>query len=139
MITAARDSIPSRAPSTAVRPDYLIKPFEFDNSRRKLERSPRGRRAAVGGRRRPVLIDSLFGGAIPARGGESPQGSGAETGELVLDAVRSAGEVSAAECAELVGISRVSARATWSTTSAPAPSTPFASTAGRPERRYRPS
>lgn len=32
------------------------------------------------------------------------------TGQLVVDAVRAAGEVSAAECAELVGISRLSAR-----------------------------
>jgi response regulator of citrate/malate metabolism len=35
---------------------------------------------------------------------------GVETGRLVLDAVRDAGEVSAAECADVVGISRVSAR-----------------------------
>ena len=39
-----------------------------------------------------------------------PKGLGAETGRLVLDAVNDAGEVSAAECAERVGISRVSAR-----------------------------
>ena len=60
------------------------------------------------------LIDSLFGGAGgppgTATGDPLPKGLGAVTGQLVLDAVRDAGEVSAAECAELVGISRVSAR-----------------------------
>ena len=67
-----------------------------------------------------------------------PKGLGAETGRLVLDAVRDAGEVSAAECADLVGISRVSARRYLEH---------YLSTgmlelrlqygAGRPERRYR--
>ncbi len=39
-----------------------------------------------------------------------PKGLGAETAQLVLEAVREAGELSAAECADRVGISRVSAR-----------------------------
>jgi len=57
------------------------------------------------------LIDSLFGSAgAPSPQASLPKGLGAETGRLVLDAVTSAGEVSAAECAERVGISRVSAR-----------------------------
>ena len=57
------------------------------------------------------LIDSLFGGAAAPQTQEVlPKGLGAETGRLVLDAVRDAGEVSAAECAERVGISRVGAR-----------------------------
>ena len=57
------------------------------------------------------LIDSLFGGPGATSPQEvMPKGLGAETGRLVLDAVRESGEVSAAECAEQVGISRVSAR-----------------------------
>jgi response regulator of citrate/malate metabolism len=85
------------------------------------------------------LIDSLFGGsAATTANGVMPKGLGAETGRLVLDAVRNAGEVSAAECADLVGISRVSARRYLEH---------YLSTGtlelrlqygvGRPERRYR--
>jgi response regulator of citrate/malate metabolism len=64
------------------------------------------------------LIDSLFGGGPTTTVASEvlPKGLGAETGRMVLGALRNAGEVSAAECAELVGISRVSTR--------------------RPERRY---
>ena len=81
-----------------------------------------------------------LGGAAPARGGETlPKGLGAETGGLVLDAVRSAGEVSAAECAELVGISRVSARRYLEHyLSSGALSLRLQYGAGRPERRIPP-
>ena len=118
MITAARelDTVAGALDGGAA--DYLIKPFEFDQS----------------------LVDTLFGasshgvpGAVPL-----PKGLGGETGRLVLDAVRSVGEASAAECAERIGISRVSARRYLEH---------YLSTgeltlrlqygAGRPERRYR--
>ena len=66
-----------------------------------------------------------------------PKGLGAETGRLVLDAVRSAGEVSAAECADLVGISRVSARRYLEHyLSADVLELRLQYGAGRPERRY---
>jgi response regulator of citrate/malate metabolism len=57
---------------------------------------------------------------------------------LVLDAVRDAGEVSAAECADLVGISRVSARRYlehYLGTGALELRLQYG--VGRPERRYR--
>ena len=69
-----------------------------------------------------------------------PKGLGAETGRLVLDAVRDAGEVSAAECADLVGISRVSARRYlehYLSTGALELRLQYG--VGRPERRYRPA
>ena len=115
MITAARelDTVSGALDGGAA--DYLIKPFEFPQLQRQARgvRGPR-RGADLGVRRRPVT-DRL---AVRKRGrsrrdrrrDELPKGLGAVTGQLVLDAVRSAGEVSAAECAELVGISRVSAR-----------------------------
>ena len=84
------------------------------------------------------LIDSLFGSGAGTAPEALPKGLGAETGRLVLAAVRDAGEVSAAECAEAVGISRVSARRYLEH---------YLGTgmleirlqygAGRPERRYR--
>ena len=45
------------------------------------------------------MIDSLFGGPAATPPGQEilPKGLGAETGRLVLDAVRDSGEVSAAE------------------------------------------
>ena len=141
MITAARelDTVSGALDGGAA--DYLIKPFEFDQFKAKLE--------AFGAREDALrsaagvdqsLIDSLFGGAGPQRRDAEtmPKGLGAETGELVLDAVRSTGEVSAAECAELVGISRVSARRYlehYLSTGALQLRLQYG--AGRPERRYR--
>ncbi|GAY16340.1 response regulator [Mycobacterium sp. shizuoka-1] len=141
MITAARelDTVTGALDGGAA--DYLIKPFEFDQLRTKLE-SFAARADALGAAVGvdQGFVDTLFGhspaAAEPAPKA-MPKGLGAETGQLVLDAVRGAGEVSAAECAELVGISRVSARRYLEH---------FLSTgtvglrlqygAGRPERRY---
>ena len=57
----------------------------------------------------------------------------------MLDALRGAGELSAAECADLVGISRVSARRYlehFVARGAPSYACKYGG-AGRPERRYR--
>jgi response regulator of citrate/malate metabolism len=88
------------------------------------------------------LIDSLFGGHGAASPQQEvlPKGLGAETGRLVLEAVRDAVEVSAAECADLVGISRVSARRYlehYLSTGALELRLQYG--VGRPERRYRPA
>jgi response regulator of citrate/malate metabolism len=142
MITAARelDTVSGALDGGAA--DYLIKPFEFDQFKAKLEAFAArddALRSAAGVDQ--SLIDSLFGGTTPARGGETmPKGLGAETGGLVLGAVRSTGEVSAAECADLVGISRVSARRYlehYLSTGALQLRLQYG--AGRPERRYRPT
>jgi response regulator of citrate/malate metabolism len=139
MITAARelDTVSGALDGGAA--DYLIKPFEFDQLQAKL--------AAFAARADALesaagvdqsLIDSLFGSPSVTAPKVLPKGLGAETGELVLAAVHDAGEVSAAECADLVGISRVSARRYLEH---------YLSTGtvelrlqygvGRPERRYR--
>jgi response regulator of citrate/malate metabolism len=110
MITAARelDTVSGALDGGAA--DYLIKPFEFTQLRAKLEAFAARADALESDRGADQsLIDSLFG--KPATTPDVlPKGLGAETGRVVLEAVREAGEVSAAECAELVGISRVSAR-----------------------------
>jgi response regulator of citrate/malate metabolism len=140
MITAARelDTVSGALDGGAA--DYLIKPFEFDQFKAKLEAFAAREdalRSAAGVDQ--SLIDSLFGGGPQRRDADIlPKGLGAETGELVLDAVRSTGEVSAAECAELVGISRVSARRYlehYLSTGALQLRLQYG--AGRPERRYR--
>ena len=140
MITAARelDSVSGALDGGAA--DYLIKPFEFDQLQAKLEAFAARADALESDRGADQsLIDSLFGrpGATPATD-VLPKGLGAETGRLVLDAVRAAGEVSASECADRVGISRVSARRYlehYLSTGALELRLQYG--VGRPERRYR--
>ncbi len=139
MITAARELDTVRGALEGGAADYLIKPFEFDQMRAKLAGfAARAEALAADGGADQSMIDALFSGAAPVPTAVLPKGLGAETGQLVLDAVRTADEVSAAECADLVGISRVSARRYLEH---------YLSTgllelrlqygAGRPERRYR--
>ncbi|AMO62082.1 response regulator of citrate/malate metabolism [Mycolicibacterium phlei] len=110
MITAARELDTVKGALDGGAADYLIKPFEFAQLKAKLEAfAARADALDSAGGVDQSLIDALFGrSATPVQ--TLPKGLGAETGARVLDAVRTAGEVSAAECADLVGISRVSAR-----------------------------
>jgi response regulator of citrate/malate metabolism len=143
IITAARelDTVSGALDGGAA--DYLIKPFEFPQLRAKLEAFAAradALRSAAGADQ--SLIDSLFRGSGGPQGlatdDPMPKGLGAVTGQLVLDALRDAGEVSAAECAELVGISRVSARRYLEHfLSVGALDLRLQYGAGRPERRYR--
>ena len=140
MITAARELDTVSGALYGGAADYLIKPFEFPQLRAKLEAfAARADALESAAGVDQSLIDSLFGNpSVAAAPKVLPKGLGAETGELVLAAVRQAGEVSAAECADLVGISRVSARRYLEH---------YLSTGtvelrlqygvGRPERRYR--
>ena len=142
MITAARELDTVSAALDGGAADYLIKPFEFDQFAAKL--------AAFGTRADALtaatgadqsLVDTLFGAnAGTPSAAVLPKGLGAETGQLVLDAVRAAGEISSTECAVLVGISRVSARRYlehFLNTGELALRLQYG--AGRPERRYRAS
>lgn len=139
MITAARelDTVGGALDGGAA--DYLIKPFEFEQLRTKLA-SFAARADALGADHGidQSFVDTLFGrSSTPGEPPPMPKGLGAETGQLVLAAVRGAGEVSAAECADLVGISRVSARRYleyFLRTGALGLRLQYG--AGRPERRY---
>jgi response regulator of citrate/malate metabolism len=138
MITAARELDTVKGALDGGAADYLIKPFEFPQLKAKLEAfATRADALESAGGVDQSLIDSLFG-ATSAVSQVLPKGLGAETGRLVLDAVRDAGEVSAAECSDLVGISRVSARRYlehYLGTGALELRLQYG--AGRPERRYR--
>ena len=140
MITAARelDTVAGALDGGAA--DYLIKPFEFDQFSAKLQAfAARDDALRSGSGVDQTLIDSLFGGNAPTPVGAAPlpKGLGGETGRMVLDAVYAAGEVSAAECAERVGISRVSARRYLEHYLATGQLTlRLQYGAGRPERRY---
>ncbi len=135
MVTAARELDTVRGALDGGAADYLVKPFEFDQLQAKLMAfAARAEALAAEGGADQSTIDALFGGPVAVL----PKGLGAETGRLVMDAVRGAGEVSAAECAELVGISRVSARRYlehYLSTGALELRLQYG--AGRPERRYR--
>lgn len=139
MITAARELDTVRGALDGGAADYLIKPFEFDQLAAKLGAfAARADALAADGGADQSMIDALFSGAAPAPATVLPKGLGAETGQLVLDAVRTAEEVSAAECADRVGISRVSARRYLEHyLSAGLLELRLQYGAGRPERRYR--
>lgn len=142
MITAARELDTVRDALDGGAADYLIKPFEFDQLQAKLTAfAARADALAADGGADQSMIDALFGGAnAPAAADSMPKGLGAETGRLVLDAVGNADEVSAAECADLVGISRVSARRYLEHyLAAGVLELRLQYGAGRPERRYRPA
>ncbi len=139
MITAARELDTVQGALDGGAADYLIKPFEFPQLKAKLEAfSARADALESAGGVDQSLIDTLFGGAGSSPHQDVlPKGLGAETGRLVLDAVRDSGEVSAAECADLVGISRVSARRYLEHyLSAGALELRLQYGIGRPERRY---
>jgi response regulator of citrate/malate metabolism len=140
MITAARELDTVKGALDGGAADYLIKPFEFGQLKAKLEAfAARVDALESAGGVDQSLVDSLFGrqgGAAPHE--VLPKGLGAETGRLVLQAVRDSGEVSAAECADSVGISRVSARRYlehYLRTGVLELRLQYG--AGRPERRYR--
>lgn len=135
MVTAARELDTVRGALDGGAADYLVKPFDFDQLQTKLAAfAARAEALAGAGGADQSTIDALFGGSTAVL----PKGLGAETGRLVMDAVRTAGEVSATECAELVGISRVSARRYleyYLSTGALELRLQYGT--GRPERRYR--
>ena len=138
MITAARELDTVRGALDGGAADYLIKPFEFDQLHVKLGTfAARADALAADGGADQTMIDALFSGTTPAAAPVLPKGLGAETGQLVLDAVRTAEEVSAAECADRVGISRVSARRYLEHyLGTGLLELRLQSGAGRPERRY---
>lgn len=115
MVTAAREVEQVRAARTGGAVGYLVKPFgqgdlaaRLRDFRAELQRLDRVDADSAG----QEDIDAIFGG--PPGAGVSttvlPKGLSGETGELVLAAVRDAGDLSASECAEAVGLSRVTAR-----------------------------
>jgi response regulator of citrate/malate metabolism len=110
VITAAREVDTVRRALRGGVVNYLIKPFEYDALRERLEsyQATRSRLAAVQ-RAAQSDVDLLFGKA--SRPGLPPKGLSAETVQLVKQALlETAGDLSASECAARTGLSRISAR-----------------------------
>ncbi|MDH2429258.1 response regulator [Sphaerisporangium sp. TRM90804] len=138
VITAARDLTTVRTAMRGGAVHYLIKPFTPAALTERLERYSESRRrlAALGSTADQREVDRLFGGArVPVL----PKGLSAATCALVAEALRTAGsDLSAAEAAELTGLSRVSARRylEYLCESRRAALQPRYGTTGRPEHRY---
>jgi response regulator of citrate/malate metabolism len=138
MVTAAREADTVRAAAAAGAAHYLVKPFAFDDLLARLE-AFRQSHVALAGVASPQQgdIDAVF--APLGRGREVlPKGLSAETAAGVLETLTTLTDISAAECAEKVGISRVSARRYLEHFVAQGRATVRLKYggAGRPERRY---
>jgi response regulator of citrate/malate metabolism len=113
VITAAKEADAVRAAVRHGVVNYLLKPFGVDDLRQRLEQYARRRTGLDGVRVRDQAdVDrALARAASPSALAGLPKGLSPETAQLVEQALRSAAEtLSAAECADRIGISRVSAR-----------------------------
>ncbi|MEU8359605.1 response regulator [Nonomuraea sp. NPDC048882] len=140
MISAARDMPTVREAMRGGAVNYLIKPFTAAALTERLQQyaDTRRRLTAIGAEARQDDVDRLFGTAKSSAA--MPKGLSAATCALVADTLREAGrDLSAAEAAELTGLSRVSARRYLEHLCAvgQAEFRPRYGTAGRPEHRYR--
>jgi response regulator of citrate/malate metabolism len=140
VVTAAREADTVRAAASGGAVHYLVKPFDYEDLRVRLE-SFRTAHLALSGAGAPGQqdIDAVFGVAAQAPAASLPKGLSPETADAVEAALREAGELSAAECADVVGISRVSARRYlehFVARGAASVRLQYGG-AGRPERRYR--
>jgi response regulator of citrate/malate metabolism len=140
VITAADDPGTVTAALHGGATHYLVKPFDAAALREHVERVARVRGRLAGLERAGQEdIDSVFGGR---HGGTTrlPKGLTAPTAQLVERVLRvHDGDLSAAECAELTELSRVSARRYLEHFVATGSATVrlrYGGT-GRPERRYR--
>lgn len=120
--------------------NYLLKPFTQDDFVQRLTQYRASRRASRPARLSDqAAVDQLLVRGEGGRAAALPKGLSPETAALILAAVTDAeAELSAQECADTVGISRVSARRylEYFATQGTLAVTLRYGTVGRPERRY---
>ena len=143
VITAANEADAVRSAVRQGVVGYLLKPFSREDlEQRLLAYAAERARAVAAGELTQQEIDAAFttSGVRRPAVASLPKGLSAETAEAVQRALSEAGDtLSATECAEAVGISRVSARRYlehFVTAGVAEVSLRYGST-GRPERRYR--
>jgi response regulator of citrate/malate metabolism len=140
VISAAKELDAVRQASRQGVVDYVLKPFGFDDLRERLERYA-ARRAAldVAVVEGQGDIDRLLGGRTGGLPQPLPKGMSVETAQVVERVLKETeGTLSATECAEQAGLSRVSARRYlehFCSTGQAEVRLRYGST-GRPERRY---
>lgn len=140
MVTAERSADAVRTALHGGAMQYLVKPFEYADLAARLHQVAAALGVLGAGEADQELIDQVFG-TSPAQAGPAtlPKGLSPETAVLVLAALRAGKELSAAETAEEVGLSRVSARRYLEhfVGTRDAEVRLQYGSAGRPERRYR--
>jgi len=140
VITAARDVETVRAAMHGGVAGYLVKPFTFATFTERMTRYDEGRRnLARAGELEQSDVDRAFELVRHAGPAPLPKGLSATTCARVVEVLRgAAGDLSAVQAAEQVGISRVSARRylEYLCTSGRAELHPRYGAAGRPEHRY---
>ncbi|QNN54855.1 response regulator [Nocardioides mesophilus] len=152
VVSAARDLETVQEAFRGGAVQYLIKPFTAEVMRERLTEFARRRRSVQAaatqgdGEMAQREVDALFGGQRAARpgGADLPKGLTVQTLQLVARALKEQGAaeqptLSAAECAEQVGLARVSVRRYLehlAETGRAEVGLRYGQ-AGRPERRYR--
>lgn len=140
VISAARDVATVREAMRGGAINYLIKPFTAAALTERLRQYAHTRRTltAIGPEARQDDVDRLFG--TPTTAAPLPKGLSPTTCRLVATTLREAGrDLSAAQTAQLAGLSRVSARRylEYLCLAGRAELRPRYGSAGRPEHRYR--
>jgi response regulator of citrate/malate metabolism len=140
MVTAERSAEAVRSALHGGAMQYLVKPFEYADLAARLHQVATALGVLRSGEADQDLIDQVFGTSpVTVAPAVLPKGLSPETADLVLAALGSGHELSAAEAAEEVGLSRVSARRYlehFVGTGAAEVRLQYGN-AGRPERRYR--
>jgi response regulator of citrate/malate metabolism len=111
-VTSARELATVRAAAVHGVVGYLLKPFTYPALRDRLVSYAEYRAQLTGGgdAAGQAEIDRVLGTVRPSRSAPLPKGMGRETLDAVVTAVRQTAGVSAAETAELIGASRITAR-----------------------------
>ncbi|AWB92504.1 response regulator [Aeromicrobium chenweiae] len=138
MVTAERDAEAVSAALHGGAMQYLVKPFEFDDFAARMQRVHEALTTLAHGAPDQAAIDRAFGGHTAAAT-SLPKGLSPESARLVEKALTEVPELSAADCGERVGLSRVSARRYLEHFVDRGLATVRLNygNAGRPERRYR--
>jgi len=139
MVTAERDAEAVRTALHGGAMQYLVKPFEYADFAHRMQRVREALTTlAESGAADQATIDRAFGGPSTAAS-PLPKGLSPESARLVAEALASTNEISAADCGERVGLSRVSARRylEYFVDQGAATVRLNYGNAGRPERRYR--
>jgi response regulator of citrate/malate metabolism len=140
-VTAARELSTVRAAAVHGVVGYLLKPFGYEALRDRLSAYAdyRDRMRGGGDAGGQADVDRVLDTVRPTRAAPLPKGMGRETMDKVVSAVRDSDGLSAAETAELIGASRITARRylEYLADTGLADRAPRYGNAGRPELEYR--
>ena len=111
VVTAERDAEAVRAALHGGAMQYLVKPFQYDDLAARLQHVREALAVLSRGDTDQAEIDRAFAlGPAATVATTLPKGLSEATAQLVLDCLQRHGEQSAAQCAAMVGLSRVTAR-----------------------------